>query len=105
MLMSVTKVNLVEATNYDTADIPITFLTGAEYRTVNDQQSSVAFSDIEMMHNEPPTAPVYLNIHPGCGNRWVAMHSVENEEKGRNQSNLNQSENSVLSIVHQGCAK
>ena len=74
--MSISKVNLVEASSYEDADIPISFMKWKEYSTINNDVHSVAFSDVKQMENEKPTAPVYLNMEPRCSPRWQTMHGV-----------------------------
>jgi len=74
MLMSVTKVNLVEATSFERADIPISFLDQTKYRALNEHANSIAFSDSDQMLNSTkPTAPVYFNIQSKCA-RWRSMN-------------------------------
>ena len=80
MLMSISKVNLVEASNYKDADIPISFLKLREYSTINNEFYSVAFSDVKQMENGKPTAPVYINMEPNCV-RWWPMHGVKLRKK------------------------
>ena len=76
MLMSISKVNLVEASSYEDADIPISFMKWKEYNTINNDVHSVAFSDVTQMKNRKPTAPVYINMEPNCV-RWWPMHGVK----------------------------
>ena len=70
MIMSVTRVNLVEAASLDTAEIPISFLEQADYRKLSDK-NSIAFSDIEEMTISGRT-PIYINTYPE-GSTWSSM--------------------------------
>ena len=72
MLMSLTKVNLVEATSLKRADIPISFLDQAEYKALNKNANSIAFCDSDQMNQPKPTAPVYVNIQSKCA-RWRSI--------------------------------
>ena len=44
----------------------------AEYKIRNDVEHSIAFCDVEQMHNSKPTAPVYVNNEP-TGARWLSL--------------------------------
>ena len=74
MLMSVTRVNLVEADNLEEAEIPISFLEEDAYKNLNQSVNSIAFCDIEQMEiSERPRAPVYVNKYPN-GSNWFSMY-------------------------------
>ena len=73
MLMSITHVELVEATSFEDADIPIYFSSNSFYESVNQVNNSIAFSDVDkMMNTKKPIAPVYFNMKPTCA-KWLTM--------------------------------
>ena len=71
--MSLTNVNLKKAKSLELADIPITFLEAADYKSINELSTSVAFCDTTPMNNSKPTAPVYVNKQPEDV-RWLSMN-------------------------------
>ena len=71
MLMSVTKVNLVEAASSELAEIPISFLEPLAYKNLKQRKDSIAFCDIAKMRKSN-RAPVYVNKEPK-GSRWFTM--------------------------------
>ena len=70
ILMSLTPVNLKQATEFEKVDIPISFLKRDAFKAKNSGSSTVGFSDkLQMKNSSNPTAPVYINMETKCA-KW-----------------------------------
>ena len=71
MLMSVTRVNLVEAESLEVAEIPISFLKEADYINLNQPENSIAFCDIHQM-KVSQRVPIHVNTNPKNAT-WLSL--------------------------------
>ena len=69
MLMSATKVNLVEVDSFENADIPISFIQNTNFKAMNNDKGAIAFVQFGEMKKTNPKAPLYVNMGTKCA-KW-----------------------------------